>query len=45
MIIIMLLNNILKGIDNSSLDARVLICIDSKLQSMFWIPVTLQKKI
>ena len=45
MIITMLLNGILKGIDNSSLDARLLICIDSKLQSMLWILVTLQKKI
>ena len=45
MIITMLLNGILKGIDNSSLDPRVLICIDSKLQSMPWILVTLQKKI
>ena len=45
MIITMLLNDILKGIDNSSLDPRVLICIDSKLQSMPWILVTLQKKI
>ena len=45
MIITMLLNGILKGIDNSSLDPRVLICIDSKLQSMPGIHVTLQKKI
>ena len=45
MIITMLLNDILKGIDNSSLDPRALICIDSKLQSMPWILVTLQKKI
>ena len=45
MIIPMLLNGILKGIHNSSLDPKVLICIDSKLQSMLWILVTLQKKI
>ena len=45
MIITMLLNGILKRIDNSSLDPRVLICTDSKLQSMPWILVTLQKKI
>ena len=45
MIITMLLNGILKGIDNSSLDPRVLIYIDSKLQSMPRILVTLQKKI
>ena len=45
MIITMLLNDSLKGIDNSSLYARVLICIDSKLQSMPRILVTLQKKI
>ena len=45
MIITMLLNDSLKGIDNSSLYPRVLICIDSKLQSMPRILVTLQKKI
>ena len=45
MIITMLLNGILKGIDNSSLDPRLLIYIDSRLQSMLWILVTLQKKI
>ena len=45
MIITMLLNDILEGIDNSSLYPRVLICIDSKLQSMPRILVTLQKEI
>ena len=45
MIITMLLNDSLKGIDNSSLYPRVLICIDSKLQSMPRILVTLQKEI
>ena len=45
-IIAILLNDILKGTDNSSLGSRALICIHSKLQSMLWIIVTaLQKKI
>ena len=51
MIITMLLNGILEGIDNSSLNSRLLVCIDSKPQNMtvslvaLHILVSLQKKI
>ena len=45
MIITMLLNGILEGINNSSLNSRLLIGIDCKLQNMTFILVVLQKKI
>ena len=44
MIITMLLNGILKAIDNNSLSSRVLICVDSKLQSISLVLVPVELK-